>query len=195
MRSAGRRLVGANPMNPKTRAVMMSSASDDWGTPQVIVDAVKRYAPIGLDPCGGPNSVVKAKCTIKPPQDGIHVKWKVLPTEIVFVNPPFGPRGAWVPLWIEKAIQAQDDEGTESILLVTARTDTRWFHRLFTKGLMICFVKGRLHFRVGNARTGPAPFPSSVALLPGEYISRERLESQRRKFTDVFSPFGKVVSL
>lgn len=165
----------------------MSSASDDWGTPQVIVDAVKRYAPIGLDPCGGPNSVVKARRTIKPPQDGLRFKWTVPPGEIVFVNPPFGPRGRWLPLWIEKALR----EIQETILLTTARTDTRWFHRLFSNATMICFVKGRLHFRVGAEDTGPAPFPSAIVLLV-PYVTDWIARVDR--FTTAFMPFGKVIN-
>lgn len=180
-------------MNPKTRTTLFSSASDDWGTPQSVVDAVKRYAPIGLDPCGGPNSVVGAKRTIKPPQDGLAASWKVRPNEVVFVNPPFGPRGKWIPGWIEKAI----GEVQETILLVAARTDTRWFHRLFAHALSICFVKGRLHFMVGEHETGPATFPSAIVLLPrgGEPRYPEVLEDSQEAFLTAFQDLGRVVNV
>jgi site-specific DNA-methyltransferase (adenine-specific) len=74
-----------------------------------------------------------------------------------FVNPPYSE----ILPWMEKAaLEAR--AGKTVVLLVPARTDTRWWHEFAMKAKEIRFIRGRLKF--GNAKTG-APFPSAVVVF------------------------------
>ena len=50
------------------------------------------------------------------------------------------------------------------VMLIPARTDTRYFHEhIYRKpGVRYEFLRGRLKFEVGGAAMGPAPFPSML---------------------------------
>jgi len=71
----------------------------------------------------------------------------------VFCNPPYG-RG--VGAWARKSFEASQ-QGALVVLLVHARTDTRWFHDWVHRKAAVTFLRGRLRF--GIAESG-APFPS-----------------------------------
>ena len=73
--------------------------------------------------------------------------------EIVWCNPPYGREiGRWVQKGYEEA------ENAVVVMLLPARTDTRWFHDYCMKG-KITFLRGRLKF--GGSKNA-APFPSMV---------------------------------
>ena len=48
------------------------------------------------------------------------------------------------------------------VLLLPARTDTRWFHDFIYKKHEIRFIRGRLKFNDGKQA---APFPSMVVVM------------------------------
>ena len=51
------------------------------------------------------------------------------------------------------------------VMLIPARTDTKWFHEYIYNKAEVRFVKGRLKF--GNSKNS-APFPSMVVVFNGE---------------------------
>ena len=53
--------------------------------------------------------------------------------------------------------------GAEVVLLIPARTDTRWWHEDVIKH-EVRFVKGRLKFGDGK---NSAPFPSALVVMRG----------------------------
>ena len=55
-------------------------------------------------------------------------------------------------------------EGGVVVMLLPARTDTKWFHDYIYGKAEIRFVKGRLKF--GDSRNS-APFPSMVCIFKG----------------------------
>ena len=63
---------------------------------------------------------------------------------------------------MEKAYQEKDKPGTTVVMLLPARTDTRWFHDYIYGKAEIRFIKGRLKF--GEAKAG-APFPSMIVVF------------------------------
>jgi len=128
-----------------------SSAKHNWQTPQNILDLVRIVGPIELDPCGGGGSLVDARETyLLPLQDGLVLPWG---KGLVFCNPPYGTA---LKHWIKKAC-GEARGGSEIILLVPSRTDTKWFREAWAWCSMACLWSGRIRF-VG-ARD-PAPFPS-----------------------------------
>ena len=78
--------------------------------------------------------------------------------ERVFCNPPYGKE---ISKWIEKAF-IENKRGTMVVLLLPARTDTRWFHDFIYKKHEIRFIRGRLKFNDGKQA---APFPSMVVVM------------------------------
>ena len=76
----------------------------------------------------------------------------------VFCNPPYGRE---IGMWVEKGYKESQKQNTVVVMLLPARTDTKWFHDYCLKG-EIEFVKGRLKF--GDSKNS-APFPSMIVVF------------------------------
>ena len=78
----------------------------------------------------------------------------------IWCNPPYGRE---IGKWVKKAYE-ESLSGKLVVMLIPARTDTKWFHGyIYNKdGVEIRFIKGRLKF--GNSQSG-APFPSMVVVF------------------------------
>lgn len=79
----------------------------------------------------------------------------------VFCNPPYGRA---IIDWVEKAYREGTKDNTIVVMLIPARTDTRYFHDFIQHRSEIRFVKGRLKF--GNSKQS-APFPSMIVIFRG----------------------------
>lgn len=132
--------------------LMFSSKSDLWETPQDLFDKLNAEFRFTLDVCATADN---AKCLryYTPEQDGLSQPWE----GIVWCNPPYG-RG--VGAWVQKAARSAL-AGATVVMLLPARTDTRWFHRWIYRRAEIRFLPGRLKF--GGAKNS-APFPSMVCI-------------------------------
>lgn len=64
----------------------------------------------------------------------------------------------------KKAYREGTKDNTIVVMLIPARTDTRYFHDFIQHRSEIRFVKGRLKF--GNSKQA-APFPSMVVIFRG----------------------------
>ena len=114
------------------------SKSDFWLTPPHIKERFEGY----FDPCPYP----------KPDFDGLQIEWKAQN----FVNPPYSKLGLWCKKSYEESLQ-----GREVVLLIPARTDTKYFHTYVLPYARIEFIKGRLKFvNPFEKKTNSAPFPS-----------------------------------
>lgn len=122
--------------------VLFSSRSEEWSTPQNLFDELNAEFHFTLDPCATKDNAKCAKYyTIK--DDGLSKSWK---GETVFCNPPYG-RGIYE--WVEKCY-TENRNGTTVVMLIPARTDTRYFHDFIYHQHEIRFIKGRLKFGGGN---------------------------------------------
>ena len=65
-------------------------------------------------------------------------------------------------MWVEKAYNEAQKENTLIVMLLPARTDTKWFHNYIYHKAEIRFIKGRLKF--GGCKNA-APFPSMVVIF------------------------------
>ena len=100
--------------------VMFSSSTDDWATPQEFFDRLNEEFRFTLDPCANEKNHKCDRYYTKE-QDGLRQPWD---GERVFCNPPYG-RG--IGDWVKKAREAAERNALV-VLLLPARTDTRWFH-------------------------------------------------------------------
>ena len=122
-------------------------------TPSWLVDRIRKDVfggVIELDPCTTQSNPVNALTFIAPPEDGILSDWHGWN---IYVNPPYGRT---IAKWIEKALMYSRAE-RRVVLLVPARTDSRWFQELLNYKCELLLFKGRLSFS-----SGPAPFPSAL---------------------------------
>lgn len=150
-------------MDTKT---LFSSASNEWETPWDFYKELDQEFHFTLDPCCQEYSR-KCRKYYTADMDGLHRSWE---GETVFCNPPYGRE---IGRWVKKCHEEAQKPHTTVVMLVPARTDTRWFHDyIYQKGhTEIRFVKGRLKFR-NRAASGreplkpqPAPFPSMVVIF------------------------------
>tara|TARA_Y100000310_G_scaffold290634_1_gene317991 strand:+ start:796 stop:1329 length:534 start_codon:yes stop_codon:yes gene_type:complete len=136
-------------------AVGFSSKTGDWDTPQAFYDKLARQFDFTLDPCA---TAASAKCTkyYTKEDDGLAQDWK---GHTVFANPPYG-RGLGV--WLKKGYEESKKHNTLVVMLIPARTDTKWWHDYVMRAKEVHLVRGRLKFgKSDNA----APFPSAVVIF------------------------------
>lgn len=139
-----------------SRAYMPPSLTDDWATPIDLFDKLNAKHKFELDVAAsstnhlcdewfGLDHVNESR------RDGLIADWYGR----VWCNPPYG-RG--IKDWVEKASNHND----LVVMLLPARTDTRWFHDFVLGEADITFIKGRLKF--GGSKFG-APFPSMIVRI------------------------------
>ena len=166
-------------MNKSTQAVMFSSSSGERETPQGLFDQLNREFHFNLDPCAtAENAKCKKYFTID--DDGLNTRWG---GRTAFVNPPYGRE---VAKWVKKSIEDSHGAGATTgattgasaaasggattstggatvVMLLAARTDTRWFHDLIAPHASeVRFIRGRLIFAGMKHR---APFPSMIVVF------------------------------
>lgn len=134
-------------------AAMFSSETAEWATPQAFYDELNREFGFTLDPCATPQNAKCAKFYTKE-QDGLAQSWQ---GERVFCNPPYGRD---LRKWVEKA--HREAMGALIVMLISACTDTAYFHDYIYGKHEIRFIRGRLHF---NESKAGAPFPSMVVIF------------------------------
>lgn len=159
---------------------LMSSDTAEHYTPPDFLELVKQVAPIDLDPCWSPKSLVRPLRAYT--SQGLSSTWSCAPGSLIFINPPYG-RG--IGAWTARCRAAGADRHT-TLALVPARTDAAWFQATVKTTSATCFLRGRLRFwtcaycttceEVGGCKklghvvierdtaveNGPAPFPSAV---------------------------------
>lgn len=141
---------------------LFTSNKDAWETPQWLFDQLNEEFHFELDAAA---SIENAKCDFFHTKEtnGLTAPWAPKTT---WINPPYGRD---IGLWVEKASE-EGRKGATVVMLLPARTDTKYFHNFIwdtdkhcpKPGVEVRFLKGRLKF--GGA-TNSAPFPSMVAIF------------------------------
>ena len=140
--------------------VHFTSNSDDWATPQYLVDWSKgrffrSYRMFDLDVCAS-DSNHKASKYYTVDDDGLKQAWH----GNVWLNPPYG---RVIGQWIDKAVnEVARGEVASITLCVPARVETKWWHNMISNGAEVVFIKGRVKFGDGKSS---APFPSALVHL------------------------------
>lgn len=146
---------------------LFSSDKDHWETPDNLFKELNKEFMFCLDVA---SSKKNTKCLnfYTKEDNGLKKPWG----HTNWCNPPYGSD---INQWIEKAI-LESTQGNLTVMLLPARTDTRWFHRYIynAKNVEIRFLKGRLKFTIngkplldkkGNPQS--APFPSMIVIFRG----------------------------
>ncbi len=167
----------------RDRLVHLRQESFEWYTPKKYLRAARDVlGEIELDPASSEqaNRVVQAKLFYDLTTDGLTKTWKA---RTVWLNPPYCKQGntSNQAMWTAKLLaEYKAGNVNEAILLVTAATETTWFHRLYP--FSMCFVKGRIQFTTPTGKHGGAT-KGSIFVYVG---------MQRERFCQVFDRFGVV---
>jgi phage N-6-adenine-methyltransferase len=134
-------------------ALMFSSATDLWYTPHDFFQKMDEEFKFETDVCA---TDANAKCAnyFTEAQDGLKQTW----TGTCWCNPPYGRT---IGKWVEKAYRSSLS-GATVVMLVPARTDTKWFQDYCLPHGEVRFVRGRLKF---GGCENPAPFPCAVVIF------------------------------
>ena len=135
---------------------MFSSATDNWSTPQDFFDKLNDEFHFTLDVCADENNH-KCEHYYTKEIDGLSRPW----IGTIWCNPPYGRK---IGEWVRRAHFSSHIGSATVVMLLPARTDTRWFHEYIYNqpNTEIRFIKGRLKF--GGCKNS-APFPSMVVIF------------------------------
>ena len=128
-------------------------------TPKYLFDRISSIFNFSLDVCALPEN---AKCEnyYTPKDDGLSKPWR----GGVWCNPPYGRE---ISSWVKKAYEESQKEYNSFVLmLLPARTDTKWWWDWVQGKATLFFIKGRVKF--GDHNVG-APFPSVLALYMKDF--------------------------
>ena len=127
-------------------------------TPKYLFDRISSIFNFSLDACALPENA-KCESYYTPEDDGLSKPWR----GGVWCNPPYGRE---ISSWVKKAYEESQKEYNSFVLmLLPARTDTRWWWEYVQGKATLFFIKGRVKF--GDHNVG-APFPSVLALYMKE---------------------------
>ena len=167
------------------------SQSQEWGTPQKYITAVKKVfgGKIDLDPCSNVHSIVDADVEYHLPlQDGLKESWNY---RKIFVNPPYGidqERGTSIKHWLYRCATANRTQDSEVLALVPVATNTgHWKNYVFGRATGVCFLYDtRLKFLVDGRDEGKGAPMSCAMIYWGKNYDR---------FFEVFIRYGAVFDL
>lgn len=144
------------PVDKNTKQVMFSSKSNDWATPQSFFDKLDRiYGPFTLDAAASADNYKVANHYTEA-DNALSQDWS---GNRVFLNPPYGRN---LKDWVKKAYEEGQKNDTTVVMLIPARTDTKYWHDYVMWADEIRFVRGRIKF---GDETNSAPFPSAVVVF------------------------------
>ena len=140
---------------------MFTSNSDEYPTPIDLFNELNNEFKFDLDPCATEEN---HKCDdyFTKSVDGLTQSWT---GKRVFCNPPYSN----IAKWVEKAYRETREDDTLVVLLIPARTDTKYFHNFIYQRCEIRFIKGRLRFSGDYS----APFPSMLCIFRGANLKQE----------------------
>ena len=137
-------------------STMFSSKTDLWSTPQDLFNELNSEFHFDIDVCADESNHKCDKYYSKE-QDGLKQIWM----GTAWCNPPYGRE---IGKWVEKGYNSHNLYNNCIVMLLPARTDTKWFHQYIynNSNAEIRFIKGRLKF--GNSKNS-APFPSMIVIF------------------------------
>lgn len=151
----------------------------EWYTPPEILELVYKVMSIDLDPASPWPETVLARKHYTKEMDGLRLPWRGR----IFLNPPYGRS---ISKWVDKFdSEWRIGNVRDAILLVPAKTDTKWFGKLAKLSSGICCWEGRIRFISPLGVKGTGTFASLFILC-----SEDR--SLQNRFFEVFSEGGSM---
>lgn len=146
----------------KQRGYMPKFKTTEWETPQELMKELHiEFGYFELDPCAKYENT-KAPVWFDKETNGLKKGW----FDNVFCNPPHDQ----IMEFVRKAFHEMykpDSQCSLIVMLLPARTDTKWFHDYIyhQRTIELRFLKGRLRFKNETGHSVAAPFPSMLAIF------------------------------
>lgn len=159
----------------KGQDILFSSAKHDWITPDELFDPLNERYEFTLDVASDENN---HKCDkyFTAEDDGLEQDWV---GETTWCNPPFDDIAAWVRKNYAESLR----DKCNKVLLIPARTDTKYFSIYGSKAAEMYFIQGRLKF---SGSKNSAPFPSVVLVFNSDLESRRIIYWIKRDFSKIW---------
>jgi len=151
------------------QSVHFSSKSNEWRTPKWLFNQLNAEFSFDLDAAADKDNALCARFYTAA-DDALKQNW-AKDAKSIWLNPPYG---RLIGRFVTKAFEETTaDPSLTVVMLIPARTDTKWWHACCAHGEMR-MLKGRLKFE--NAalpswredrqfKLSPAPFPSAVVIF------------------------------
>lgn len=141
---------------------LFSSVNTEWETPPELFRDLDAEFHFTLDAASTDENALCDRHLTKA-DDALHTAWDA-EGGAIYVNPPYG---RCVARWVEKAYR-ESQRGQTVVMLIPARTDTKWFHDWVYHKAEIRFLRGRLHYGINGVRAvNNAAFPSMIVIYRG----------------------------
>lgn len=133
-------------------AKKFDSVRQDWTTPKALFDRLNAEFSFQTDLAASKENALCPKF-FTAEDNGLKQVW----SGSCWLNPPYGDKTSKMVDWIKKAYEdTQKDPSLTVVMLIPARTNTRWFHGYCMKAAEVRFILGRPKF--GDAIHGlPQP--------------------------------------
>ncbi len=129
------------------------SNSVEYETPLDLFNPLNDEFNFTIDLCAT-NENKKVKDYYDKEVDSLAQNW----SGVCWCNPPYGRE---MPKWIDKAYRTASEGAGTVVMLIPARTNTKWWHNTVMKG-EIRFILGRPKFNGGKHGL---PFPLAVVIF------------------------------
>lgn len=164
---------------PSSRAVLTSSASDEWYTPPTYVELARQVmGGIDLDPASSDvaQAWIRAEVCYTKRQNGLRRDWRGR----MWLNPPYGSQ---MSLWMEKAVLAHESGAVaQAVLLVRPAPGSAWYQMLSAR-FPSCITHRRIRFIDKDGQEQASPVHGNVFFYLGERVEQ---------FREVFREIGVV---
>lgn len=138
----------------KGQKILFSKASDEWETPDALFQRLNAKYQFVIDAAASAkNTKVGLYWSFE--DDALTKIWSDV-NGWIWCNPPYSKCAEFV--------QTAAQSNSNTVMLLPARTDTRWFHDWVYNRAEIQFLRGRLKF---SGSKNSAPFPSMVVVFNG----------------------------
>lgn len=146
-----------------------TSTRQDWNTPKSLFEPLNAEFKFTVDLAASTENALAPKFYTKE-LDGLKQPWE----GVCWLNPPFGDKSSKMVDWIKRAyMQSQRNPDLTVVMLIPARTNTRWFHQYCMKAAEVRFICGRPKF--GGATHG---LPQPLVLIVFKKSSQTKFTSQ-----------------
>lgn len=133
------------------------SNKQEWVTPDILYCPLQKEFCFQIDLAADQNNT---KCSVYFDQqlNSLNQIWN----GICWLNPPYGNTKYKLVDWVKKADKESNKDNCIIVMLIPARTNTKWWHEYCMNAAEIRFICGRPKF--GNADYG-LPLPLAVVIF------------------------------
>jgi len=132
-----------------------ASAKQDWTTPDDLFDKLNREFHFDFDLAASEKNT-KCKRFFTKSDDALTKDWN----GTCWLNPPYGSTNDKLVDWVIKSFHESKKDHCTVVMLIPARTNTKWWHEYVMKACEVRFICGRPKF--GDAIHG---LPQPLALI------------------------------